>query len=157
MCVVLWVSFVSFPAEFLSIMCFKCPGMFRASCNQRDQCAAPIRARLGRWDGENSILPHHIKHSSTYTLARATYGPQGRRFLWMHLLPASTGAHINACNSSNLRKTLVFGACAVSEMESRRAHMQMPRRADVIQHPRALSRCCRFHTPVQLYQRYRMQ
>lgn len=48
----------------------------------------------------------------------------------MHLLPASTGAHINACNSSNLGMALVFGACAVSEMESRRAHMQMSRRAD---------------------------
>lgn len=39
--------------------------------------------------------------------------------LWMHLLPASAEARINMCNSSNLRKTLVFSVCGFSKNRGR--------------------------------------
>lgn len=74
---------VSFPAE-VGMCVFNLLPLSALMCSvpvvTRDRHPAPIRARLGRWDAENSILPHHIKHSFTSTLARATYGPQGSTF-----------------------------------------------------------------------------
>lgn len=78
--------------------------MHCSSCNQRDQRPAPIRAQLGRWDVENSILPHHINHSFTYTLARATYGPQGSTF------------YKCICSLQALKRTLI---CAIVQIWER--------------------------------------
>lgn len=104
-----------FLLKCVSIICFKCPDMFRASCNQRDPHAAPIRARLGHRDGENSILPHHIKHSFTYTLARATYGPQGRRF-YECICSLEALKHTLMCAIVQ-GKTFMFSVCEFSEIE----------------------------------------